>query len=252
MGILTLLLFYLVARTLDLQLTSFVLKYFGSIMVIVLTIVFQTEIRRYLELIGLISTRRLKAKRSGAGASLTTEIVQTCIQMAQLQIGALIVIEGEQSVDSYVKGGVSLDGLLSEELLLSIFDTSSAGHDGAVIVKQDRVTKFGAHLPLSNNFKQIGKHGTRHSAGLGLSEYTDAIIVIVSEEKGTISIAYKGKLKELERVEHLENKIEKYLYYTDSNQGKNQITDLVAHNTLYKVSAVLVAIILKLLLSRGV
>src|SRR6185437_5267675 len=92
------------------------------------------------------------------------------------------------------RGGIELDGKLSAPVLTSIFDPHSPGHDGAVVLEGDRIRRFATHLPLSANFQQLGRTGTRHSAALGLSEVTDALSIVVSEEQGTIAVARNGRL----------------------------------------------------------
>lgn len=247
-GISVLLIFYILAKTFDLQVTFVLLKLFGGIAVVTLAIVFQSELRRYLELVGLISTRRLKTKKHTSSDEANDEILQACVQMAQAKIGALIVIQGEDNIDQLTEGGVILDGIVSEEILSSIFDPKTAGHDGAVIISQDRILRFGVQLPLSSNFKEIGKHGTRHSAGLGLSERSDATVVVVSEEKGSISIAHNGTLKKLNNYDQLEEVLDKESGGQQTNENKNILVDIFTHNMFYKIVAVGTSIILKIVL----
>lgn len=248
LGMLVLIVCYLVSKSLGLQLSHIILKYFSSAAVIVLAIVFQVEIRRYLELVGLISTRRLKTKKLSETLSTTEEIVQACVQMAQANIGALIVLQGEDNLDQLIEGGILLDGAVSEEILTSIFDPATSGHDGAVIIINDRILKFGAQLPLSGNFKEIGRHGTRHSAGLGLAERSDALVIIVSEEKGTISIAHKSKLKKLTQFNQLEAILKKGTSHKGVSRKKSALKDILTHNLTYKAAAIVITLILKLLL----
>lgn len=247
-GMLVLSLFYLVAKNLELQLTYTVLKFFGGAAIVTLAIVFQAELRRYFELVGLISTRRLKNKNSVEETGASAEIVQACVQMAQEKIGALIVVQGEDSIEQITKGGIVLDGVISEEILSSIFEPNTDGHDGAVLINQERIVRFGTQLPLSNNFKEIGKHGTRHSAGLGLSERSDATVIIVSEEKGSISIAHKGKLTKLNNYDQLEIVLNKRVNNQEKLKSENMRVGIFTHNLLYKVAAVASASIFKLLL----
>jgi len=189
---------------------TFVKFILGSIIVIG-AIVFQKEIRRFFEIFNILKIRKQIENRGVAIETvlggLSEIISHTLGVMAQRKIGALIIIPQNESIDSLVTGGFDLDGKISEPLLLSIFDTSSPGHDGAIILEKDIIKKFGVFLPLSerDNLEELKRVGTRHRAALGLSERTDAIIIAVSEEKGTISIAKDGKLKIVENNKKLVN-----------------------------------------------
>ncbi len=226
---------YIIARNFNLYLTLMALRYLAGVSVLIIAIVFQTEIRKYLELIGLIGTRQIKAERK---SPTTTEIVQACVKMAQSKTGALIAIQGKDSIDRFLEGGVSLDGVISEEVLLSIFDPHSEGHDGALIINNNRIHAFGVHLPLSTNFKEIGKHGTRHSAALGLSEETDVMCIVVSEEKGKISICRDGKMKTLIEFSELEKEVEKFINSKFANRQERWFLRFFKHNLKYKVGSV--------------
>ncbi len=235
---------YILAETFNLYLTFLTLRYFVGVSILIFVIIFQNEIRKYFEFLGLIGTRQIKVGRFASQSPTTSDLIQACVRMAQDKIGALIVIQGKDNLDSYIEGGTSLDGLISEELLLSIFDPHSDGHDGALIISNNRITKFGAHLPLSTNFKEIGKHGTRHSAALGLTENTDALCIVVSEEKGKISIARDGKLKLLSQFIDLEKVLAKYSKEKFGVSTENFISYFVKHNLGLKVGALAFSIII--------
>ena len=130
-------------------------------------------------------------------------IVRAIEQLIKNRAGALIVLPADQPIDRFTEGGVILNGRLPTPLLLSIFDPSSPGHDGAIVVEGDRVKKFGVHLPLAEKYQMYGNIGTRHRAGLGISEVSDAFTIIVSEERGTITIAHMGELKTLKNIKDL-------------------------------------------------
>lgn len=202
---------YAISQVFHLFLTSLALQSFFSAFFIVLVVIFQEELRRFFEFIAAWSTRQKAEKPITIASAALNELVQAVAHMAHQRIGALIVLTGKENIERYVEGGKELDGLLSEELILSIFDATSPGHDGAMIIQKNRIVKFGAHLPLSNNFKEIGKHGTRHSATLGMAERSDAFIIVVSEEQGTISIGYSGKLKTLKNIGELEKELARFL-----------------------------------------
>lgn len=198
-GIVLLGIIYLVAQQLNLSLTTSLLRAFFAVIIIALIIIFQDEIRRFFEQIALWS---LNSKlRAGTQISPNEReidvLVETLSDLADHKIGALIVIEGKNPISEYLEGGQLLDGKLSEALLKSIFDPHSAGHDGAVTIENGKIILFAAHLPLSTNFSQLKNRGTRHAAALGLSEVTDALCLVVSEERGVISIAKGGMLKQI-------------------------------------------------------
>ncbi len=189
---------YLLARTFGLQLTAWMLQGFFAVFVIVLVVVFQEDLRRLFEQIALLGLRRTPpAPPSGA----LDVVARAVVRMAGTRTGALLVLPGREPLDRHVEGGIALDASLSEPLLLSLFDPHSPGHDGAVIVTGGRVARFAVHLPLSSDRRQLGPGGTRHAAALGLAERTDALCVVVSEERGTVSVAREGRLRVLRRPE---------------------------------------------------
>ena len=195
--------FYLLARALELRLTAAIFQGFFAVLVLVLVVVFQTELRRLFEQLG--------SWRRGSAPPRTNEpldaLVRSVARLASTRTGALIVIPGDEPLESHVEGGVPLDARLSEPLLLSLFDTSSPGHDGAVILRGARLERFAVHLPLSSNRAALGLGGTRHAAALGLAERCDASCIVVSEERGTISLARDGELRLLSGAEDLADEL---------------------------------------------
>jgi uncharacterized protein (TIGR00159 family) len=235
---------YLLSQILHLELTLRVLHYFGGVALVVLVIIFQTEIRKYFEFLGLIGSRQIKVGPWVPRSPSTAEIVQAMVKMAQAKIGALIVIQGRDAIDTYISGGIELDGLISEEILCSIFYPHSAGHDGAVVISNNRIQRFATQLPLSVNFREIGKRGTRHSAALGLSESTDALCLVVSEETGSISVCRNAHLKTLDNFSDLEKEVDKFTQVKFSSQPENPITHLIRHNFWLKLTAVVSAAVI--------
>ena len=209
-GIAVLAFIYLAARYLNLYLTSLLFSAFFGFFVIIFAVVFQREIRRFFE--WLSEWRRFPySKRELIPDIVSTHIIQTVEELASTRTGALIVFPGEDRIDLFTEGGIILNGRVSAPLLLSIFDTSSPGHDGAVIIQGDRVRSFGVHLPLAKNFESIKKFGTRHRAALGLAERSDALIIAVSEEKGTISVAEDGTIQILKDATELAFRVHDFL-----------------------------------------
>ena len=123
-----------------------------------------------------------------------SEITKACVEMGKVKTGALIVIEHHQSLAEYERTGIDIDGIVSSQLLINIFEHNTPLHDGAVIIRGNRVTSATCYLPLSDNMALSKELGTRHRAGVGISEATDSMTIIVSEETGKISVAYEGKL----------------------------------------------------------
>lgn len=235
---------YILAKTFNLYLTFLTLRYIFGFSIVIFAIIFQSEIRRYMELLGLMGARQVKVGLLAPKSPSSAEIIQACVRLAQEKIGALVIIQGKDSIDNVIEGGISLDGVISEEVILSIFDPHSEGHDGALIINNNRISKFAVHLPLSTNFTEIGKHGTRHSAALGLSEVSDALCIVVSEEKGVISLCKDGKLKKLNEYTDLEKEITKYIKSKFSEPPVNIINHILKHNNLLKLASLLCAVIL--------
>jgi len=236
---------YILAKSFNLYVTLLALRYFVGVSVLIFVIIFQNEIRKYFEFLGLIGSRQLKVLPLTSRSPVTSEIIQACVRMAQAKIGVLIVIQGKDSLDQHIDGGVALDGVISEELLSSIFEPHSYGHDGAVIINNNRVSKFATHLPLSTNFKEIGKHGTRHGAAVGITEITDSFCIIVSEETGKISVTKDGKMKTLQEFTDLEKEFEKYIKSKFPKSTKeNKLGRIIKQDFLLRIGSLAVAGIL--------
>jgi hypothetical protein len=152
-----------------------------------------------------MSSWRFRRRGRLSGAQRTVQILSKAVfDMARIGRGALIVLPGRDVIEHYTEGGQVLEGHLSHPLLMSLFDANSPGHDGAIILAGDRVHRFAVHLPLSRNFEEIREGGTRHSAALGLSECTDAMAVLVSEERREVSVARDGRLRNVDGPEALQ------------------------------------------------
>src|SRR5262245_35850102 len=212
--------FYVLAEALDLQLTTAIFRSFFALSVVLIVVLFQEELRQLFERLGVWSVRR---GRHQPMRSLPGDIlVETFTDLARQRVGALVVLPGTQPVARHVRGGLGLDGLVSAPLLESLFDPHSPGHDGAVILEGDRVTRFAAHLPLSTNFQALAGVGTRHSAALGLAELTDALCLVVSEERGTVSVARDGRLRRLGDPAELTAEIAGFLRATRQGSEKER------------------------------
>lgn len=135
------------------------------------------------------------------------ELIKACFEMGRVRTGALIVIEQNQSLGEYERTGIEVDGLLSSQLLINIFEHNTPLHDGAIIVRKDRIVSATCYLPLSDNMGLSKELGTRHRAGVGISEVTDSLTIIVSEETGHVSVAYEGQLSRNLDSEELKEKL---------------------------------------------
>ncbi len=203
----------LLASRFDLQLTAWLLQGVAAIFLILVVVVFQDDLRRAFEQLGRMGLRR----RSPAMQQSTLDsLVRAVEQMAADRTGALIVVPGRESPERFLEGGIALGAWLSEPLLLSLFDDHSPGHDGAVLLDGQRVSRFAVHLPLSNDRAQLAGVGTRHAAALGLAERSDAFCIVVSEERGSISIAREGRLRNLDGIEELAAELRPFLERTAS------------------------------------
>jgi len=195
--------FYL-ARVGELTTLNWLISGLVPYVLFALIVVFQSEIRHVLANVG----RRLRFGRGSASESDTyDDIVLAANLFSQHQTGALIVIEREIGLRTYIESGVTLDARLSYDLLATIFRPSAPLHDGAVIVQKERVAAAACFLPLSMNPVLSTQLGTRHRAGMGITEETDAIAVIVSEETGAISVAVGGKIERDLSVEQLRERL---------------------------------------------
>lgn len=202
-GVGVLLILSIVSKFLELYTLDWLIQSFWTQIVIVLIILFQPEIRKALAQVG---ETPLFHRFSSAGEMKTIEeIVKASQSLANKKIGALIVFERDISLSEYIEIGVPLDAKVTKELLVSIFHPTSPIHDGAVIIRGNRVVAAGCFLPLKLGVELSKSYGTRHRAALGVTEETDAVAVVVSEETGSISLAVGGQLHPNLDMEKLRN-----------------------------------------------
>ncbi|MCX5839431.1 MAG: diadenylate cyclase [Deltaproteobacteria bacterium] len=235
---------YILARFFQLYLTTVVLQAFFAILLFVLVVIFQEDLRRFFErlaLLGRFRKRFFAAAAFNEGAEILT---QTAADLARKKVGALIVLQGQDPLDRHLTGGSNLDGILSQPLLESIFDPHSIGHDGAVLVDGNRVMRFGCHLPLSANAAQHGSLGLRHTAALGLSERSDAICIVVSEERGSLSLAKGERIQEIANASALHIELEAFFARRAPLAKTGSILRWLKENQREKVIAVVLACIL--------
>lgn len=208
---------------------NFILSRMVNLGIMALIILFQPEIRRMLEELG---SRRLNVlslfshgETVGTMEQTIAQTVLACTEMSKSHTGALIVFEREILLDDMVRSGTVLDASVSSELLKNIFFVKAPMHDGAVIIRKGRILGAGCMLPLSKNVNLSRELGMRHRAGIGMSENSDATVVIVSEETGSISVAIGGMLKRHLKPETLENILRNELMpQDDEEEGKQKFT----------------------------
>ena len=203
-GILVIFAFVLVAYIFQMDTILWLFQNLISVAVISIFVLFQPELRRALEQLGrkniLSSVFNFGSNASANEQEAKTvektkaEIIKACVEMSKVRTGALIVIEQEAQLSEYERTGIFLDSLVSSQLLINIFEHNTPLHDGAVFVRNNRIVAATCYLPLSDNMLLSKELGTRHRAGVGISEVSDSITLIVSEETGMISIAHDGML----------------------------------------------------------
>ena len=200
-GVIVILVFILVCALFNMSTILWIVERVFSIAIIGIVVILQPELRKALEELGrknfLSNVLSLGDNKSEGRFSDKTlnEIVRACVEMSKVRTGALIVIEQNHPLTEYERTGIDVDAIVTSQLLINIFEHNTPLHDGAVIVRGDRVVSATCYLPLSDNMG-IGKElGTRHRAGIGASEATDAFVIIVSEETGKISVAQEGELE---------------------------------------------------------
>lgn len=193
-GILFIFVLYTIAVALDLKMVSAVLGSIRSFWVLALIILFQPEIRSLLARINLTRTLNLNFRKKTAN-SIYMPLIDAISSMSFRKTGALIVIENKRKLNEYIQSGEMIDATMSLRLILTIFNPRSALHDGAIIIRGDRIMAAKVVLPLSKKPEYTKRFGTRHLAGIGITELTDAIAIIVSEQNSQISVAQGGDIQ---------------------------------------------------------
>ena len=232
-GILMLMLAMWISSAIPLTATSFLLNRVVEWGILVLVILFQPELRRFLERVGSSRLGLVFTSNKADPMDLESAITETTAaytDMSRDKVGALMVFERQNLLDDVIKTGTALDCAVSSELLKNIFWNKAPLHDGAVIVRDGRIVGAGCMLPLSGNVNLSRDLGMRHRAGIGMSEHSDAVVVIVSEETGSISAAVGGMLKRHLAPETLERLLRNELL-SDSQEekkpGQNQLVNLI-------------------------
>ena len=201
-GVIVIAIFWLIAAIFDMETILWIAENMVNIASIAIIVILQPELRKAMEELGrknfIASLLPFDSGKSESGLfsdRTINEITKACVEMGKVKTGALIVIEKSQPLAEYERTGIDIDGVVTSQLLINIFEHNTPLHDGAVIIRGNRVTSATCYLPLSDNMLLSKELGTRHRAGVGISEVTDSLTVIVSEETGRISIAYEGHLE---------------------------------------------------------
>ena len=222
-GIIVIAGFILIAAELKMNTILWIVENAFGVAVTAIVVILQPELRKALEELGrkniitsIIPFDSNKSSEEGLFSDKTiNEIAKACVEMGKVKTGALIVIEQKQPLTEYERTGIDVDGIVTSQLIINIFEKNTPLHDGAVIVRGNRITSATCYLPLSDNMGLSKDLGTRHRAGVGISDVTDSMTIIVSEETGKISIAYEGNLERnldgerlKERLRSIQNKPE--------------------------------------------
>ncbi len=210
-GVLAIAAVYAAASWLDLRLMTDLLQGFIAVAALILVVLFQDDLRRFFEGITLWVVRNATPRPP---SDVLDELATLCFSFTEQHVGALFVLPGREPLDRLLDGGQYLEGRVSEPLLRSLLDPGTPGHDGAIVIRGAQVTRFGVHLPLSTEWAEIGAGGTRHAAGLGLAERSDAFSIIVSEERGEVSVASRGRLQRVADEAALRKRIDTFLSRT--------------------------------------
>lgn len=211
---------YFVTRNLGLFMTSWILQELGTVLFVLIIVIFQAEIRQALYRFSLL--RNFFGRQDGGGQIDFADLSGTVFRLAKARTGAIIVFQRQESPDDYLLHGVRLDSVPNGQLIESLFQDGTPLHDGAIIVKEGRIALASCHLPLSSKTELPRHFGTRHRAGIGLSERCDAVVVIVSEERGEVGLAIAGDFEQIGSAENLAERLQRLLY--PQRQEKVHIT----------------------------
>ena len=213
-GIAVIVVFVFVAFVLQMNTILWIVRNASVVAITAVIVVFQPELRKALDTLGrknafvkVFGSLSQNLASSDFSDTTISEIVRACYEMGRVRTGALIVVQKDDLLTEYEMTGIELDSLVSSELLINIFEHNTPLHDGAVIVKGNRISAATCYLPLSDNMELSKELGTRHRAGVGISEATDSITVIVSEETGRISVAMGGLLYRNVSSDELKDKL---------------------------------------------
>ena len=232
-GLVALFLLYLVAYNLNMKTIKFIMQNVVATGVLTLVIIFQPELRRMLEHVAQTKLGKLNIFQSsqekdselaGVWNESISVIAHACEHLSKTKTGALIVFERETKLGEIIKTGTIVDATPSDELIGNLFFVNTPLHDGAMIIRDGRIFASGCFLPLSQNYTISKEMGTRHRAALGMSENSDAVIVVVSEETGTISVAQAGVIERNFTIPQLENRLRHEILHKSEGEKSREGT----------------------------
>lgn len=228
MGLVILAIIFNIAKVLELNTINWVLTKLFAVGVVAFLIIFQPELRRGLARIGQNTIFGPFLKKGGT----IDEVVQACEHLSRNKVGALIAIEREIGLNNYIESGLALDARVSAELLITLFFPNTPTHDGGVIIQGQRIASSGSLFPLSQNPQLSRSLGTRHRAAVGITEESDAVTVVVSEETGSVSVSVYGKLTRDLDSEALRRVLTNLFRAPEKAKGWNQIWQLELRNIM--------------------
>ncbi len=237
---------YFLTRQTGLYMTSWVFQQLGTVIIVVIVVVFQNEIRQTLYRFSKL--KELVKGTTFSDSPIPSTIAKAVFELAKDYCGAIIVFQRNDPLDDQLTNGIQMDALASTPLLHTIFQDGTPLHDGAVVIRNGLITQAACLLPLSDS-NQIPQHyGTRHRAAIGLTERTDAIVLAISEERGEVSLAIAGNLTVIQNVEQLDSRLEELLT-SNSNEQKRPFFNRIFSNLLPKAAVLLSVTIIWLMLS---
>ena len=218
----------LVTEAMELHTLNFLIDQITAVGLVAIVVLFQPELRRMLDQLGNMKLKKFFGveKQKQEMDPIISQTVMACEAMSRARVGALIVFARDNRLDEYFKTGTMIDGQVSEQLIRNIFFPKAALHDGAMIIRDGKVAAAGCVLPLSESNRLSADLGTRHRAGVGMSEASDAVVVIVSEETGTISVAVGGMLKRHLASQTLERLLTNELCPAETGKDDNLVVKL--------------------------
>jgi uncharacterized protein (TIGR00159 family) len=226
---------FIIAQTLGLFLTTWMFQILWQVLIILIIILFQAEIRQLLERVNPI--QRLDWRKTARPAAWVQTLTEACYQLAKRNIGALIILERNDLVDEWTTGGIPLEGQPTSEIITSIFQKGSPLHDGAMVIRKGKIVTTTCYLPLSAKEGLSKEYGTRHRAGIGISEYCDAWVIVISEQRGAVSLVRDGRIELIEDPNKLSRILTKLVIPKKRKEQtfRDRIKALLVHHWLMKI-----------------
>ena len=229
-GLLVIGAFLIIAYIFKMNTILWIVSRLAGALITAIVVIFQPELRKVIEQLGqkkimasIIPFDAGKEVKERFTDKTVNELIKACYDMAEVKTGALIVIEQEIRLDEYVRTGINVDAILTSQLLINIFEHNTPLHDGAVVIRGNRVTAATCYLPLSDNMDISKALGTRHRAAVGVSEATDSVTLVVSEETGRVSVAVSGRLKSVKDGDELRDILSVLVKRETENTGRFRI-----------------------------